>query len=124
MDVLRSAPANISEINMSNLIQTVGSSDFDTTIQSGVVLVDFYADWCGPCRRQLPVLEEIATKFEGKAKIIKVDTDKAQDIALRFGIQSIPTLVLLKNGKEVTKFVGLQQAETLKAALEKAIETP
>ena len=109
---------------MSNLIQIVGSSDFDTTIQSGVVLVDFYADWCGPCRRQLPVLEEVATEFEGRARIIKVDTDKAQDIALRFGIQSIPTLVLLKNGKEVTKFVGLQQAETLKAALEKAIETP
>ena len=70
---------------------------------------------------QLPILEKIAPDFAGKAKIIKVDTDKSQDIALRFGVSSIPTLVLLKNGEKVSQFVGLQQADALKAALTKAI---
>ena len=106
---------------MSDLIQVAGSSDFDAATQSGVVLVDFFAEWCRPCRMQMPILEQIAPDFEGKAKIIKVNTDAAQDIAVRFEIQSIPTLVLLKDGEEVTKFVGVQQAETLKAALKEAI---
>ena len=106
---------------MSELIQIVGSNDFDAATQSGVVLVDFFAAWCRPCKMQLPILEQIASDFEGRAKIIKVDTDQAQDIAVRFGIQSIPTLVLLKNGVKVVLFVGLQQPETLKDALEKTI---
>ena len=106
---------------MSDIIQTVGSSDFDTVTQSGVVLVDFFATWCRPCQMQKPILEQIVPLFGGRAKIIKVDTDQAQDIAVRFGIQSIPTLILLKNGQQVAQFVGLQQAETLKAALEKAL---
>jgi thioredoxin 1 len=106
---------------MSDLIPIIGSNDFDATTQSGVVLVDFFATWCGPCRRQLPILEQIVPDFEGRAKIIKVDTDQAQDVAVRFGVQSIPTLVILKNGNKVPQFVGMQQAETLKTALEQAI---
>ena len=106
---------------MSELIQIVGSDDFDSVTQSGVVLVDFFATWCRPCRMQTPILEQIAPQFEGRAKIIKVDTDKSQDVALRFGIQSIPTLVLLKDGNKVEQFVGVQQADSLKAALEKAV---
>ena len=70
---------------------------------------------------QTPILEQIAHDFEGRAKIVKVDTDQSQDIAVRFGIQSIPTLFILKNGAKVEQFVGTQQAETLKAALERAI---
>ena len=106
---------------MSDLIQVVGSGDFNASTQSGVVLVDFFAAWCRPCRLQTPILEQIAPDFAGRAKIIKVDTDLAQDIAVRFGVQSIPTLVLLKNGEKVEQFVGVQQADTLKTALEKAI---
>jgi len=106
---------------MSDLIPIIGANEFDAETQSGLVLVDFFATWCGPCRRQVPILEQIAPEFEGRAKIIKVDTDLAQDVAVRFGIQSIPTLVLLKEGKTVTQFVGLQQAETLRDALEKAL---
>jgi len=106
---------------MSDLVQEVGADDFDTVTQSGVVLVDFFAVWCGPCRRQAPILEQIAPEFEGRVKIIKVDTDKAQDIAVRFGIQSIPTLVLLKDGKKVEQFLGVQQAAALTAALEKTL---
>ena len=106
---------------MSDLIQIVGADDFDTVTKSGVVLVHFFAPWCGPCRRQLPILEQIAPDFEGRAKIIKVDTDKAQSVAVRFGVQNIPTLIILKDGAEVARFVSIQQAETLKNALEKAI---
>jgi thioredoxin 1 len=106
---------------MSDLIQAVGVNDFDAATKSGVVLVDFFATWCGPCRRQVPILEQIASDFEGKAKIIKVDTDQAPNVAVRFHVQSIPTLVILKDGKQVTQFVGVQQAAILKTALEKAI---
>ena len=106
---------------MSELIQTVGSNDFDAATQSGVVLVDFFAPWCGPCRRLVPILEQIAPDFEGRAKIIKVDIDQAQDLAVRFGIEHIPTLVILKNGEKVARCEGAQSADTLKAALEKAI---
>ena len=106
---------------MSDIIEVVESDNFDTVTQSGVVLVDFFATWCRPCVMQFPILESIAPDFAGKAKIIKVDTDKSQDVALRFGVSSIPTLVLLKDGEKVSQFVGLQQAETLKAALVKAI---
>jgi thioredoxin 1 len=70
---------------------------------------------------QLPILEQIAPEFEGRAKIIKVDTDQSQDVAVRFGVQSIPTLVLLKNGQKIAQFVGLQQMGILKTALENAI---
>ena len=107
---------------MSDLIPIVGGNEFDAATQSGLVLVDFFATWCRPCRMQLPILEQIAPDFEGRVKIIKVDTDQAQDVAVRFGIQSIPTLVLLKDGKTFTKFVGLQQAATLKSALKAALE--
>ena len=102
-------------------VQIVGSDDFATATQSGVVLVDFFAEWCGPCRRQSPILEQIAPDFEGRAKIIKIDTDKAQDVAVKYGIESIPTLILFKNGEKVEQFVGMQQAATLTAALEKAL---
>ena len=106
---------------MSELIQVVGSEDFDSAVQSGVVLVDFFATWCRPCQMQLPILEQIAQDFAGRAVVIKVDTDQAQDVAVRFGVQSIPTLVLLKDGTKVAQFVGFQQVTILKTALEQAI---
>ena len=106
---------------MSELVQMVGAGDFAAVTQSGVVLVDFFAEWCRPCKMQAPILEQIAPGFEGRVKIIKVNTEHAQNIASQFGVESIPTLVILKDGEKVDRFVGLQQAETLKAALEKAI---
>lgn len=106
---------------MGDFIQVVGADDFEATTQSGVVLVDFFATWCRPCRMQLPILEQLAPEFEGRVKFIKVDTDQAQSVAVKFGVQSIPTLVILKDGIKVTQFVGMQQAATLKAALEKVM---
>ena len=106
---------------MSDLIPVVGTNDFGAATSSGVVLVDFFAAWCRPCRMQLPILEQLAPDFEGRVKFIKVDTDHAQDVAARFGIQSIPTLVILKDGETFAQFSGLQQAETLRSTLKKAI---
>lgn len=95
------------------------SSDFDSTIASGVTLVDFYADWCGPCQRLLPVIDDMAKTYEGRANICKVDVDMSGDIAGKFGIMSIPTLLLFKDGQLVEKMVGLQSQEDLVNVVEK-----
>ena len=106
---------------MSELVTVITSKeDFDVRTQNGLVLVDFFAPWCGPCRMQLPILEAIAQKAQqaGPAvSICKVNTDEQPGIATSFGVESIPTLVLLKNGKEVQRFVGLQQENALLGAI-------
>lgn len=86
------------------------------------VLLDFYADWCGPCKMLMPVLEQLSTKLEGKAKFVKVNVDHAPDLAAKFGVMSIPTLVAFYQGKEVFKKVGLQQPAALEAALNELIK--
>ena len=84
----------------------LNSSNFEETIKSGVTLVDFWAPWCGPCRMIAPVIEELAEAFEGKANIGKVNTDEEQDLAIKFGIRSIPTLLIFKDGEVVEQMVG------------------
>jgi len=81
-------------------------TDFDTTIATGVTLVDFWAPWCGPCRMVGPILDEISSTFDGKAKITKVNVDNDPDIAARYGIRGIPTVILFKDGKLITQAVG------------------
>jgi len=90
------------------------ADSFNKDIESGVVLVDFYADWCGPCRMMTPVLEGVAKEVKGKAVIGKLDIDSAQNIASQFQVTSIPTLILYKDGKEVGRLVGLRDAAALK----------
>ena len=99
-------------------IQLVTDSNFATTVQSGVTLVDFYADWCGPCRMLTPVIHEVAQELHGKARFVKVDVDASQQTAARFQVMSIPTLVLLKNGQEVGRLVGLRDAKTIRQFVE------
>lgn len=77
----------------------------------GVVLVDFWADWCGPCKMLVPILEEIGD--EKKVKICKINTDDELDLATKFGIKSIPTIVVFKDGKEIDRIIGLRQKEEL-----------
>ena len=80
--------------------------NFDEVISSGVALVDFWAPWCGPCRMIAPVIEELAEDYDGKAKICKVNTDEQQEIAVKFGIRSIPTILFFKDGEIVDQMVG------------------
>ena len=82
------------------------AADYKATIAEGVSLVDFWAPWCGPCRMIAPVIEELAEDFDGKAKICKVNTDEEQDIAIQYGIRSIPTLLVFKDGELVDQMVG------------------
>lgn len=89
-------------------------SNFKSTISKGVTLVDFYADWCGPCRMIAPIIEELSTEFNGKAKIAKLDIEKAQEVTSEFQVTSIPTIILFKDGNEIKRIVGLRDRETLK----------
>ena len=86
----------------------INDADFETTVvQSDIpVLVDFWAPWCGPCKMIAPILDEIAPKFAGKAKIVKINVDDNQLVAGQFGVRSIPTLLLFKNGQLVATQVG------------------
>ena len=86
---------------------------FTTDTSEGVVLVDFWAPWCGPCKMIAPVLQELDTEIGDKAKIVKVDVDENQETAGKFGVMSIPTLIVLKDGEVVDKVVGFQPKEAL-----------
>jgi thioredoxin 1 len=86
-------------------------------VNSGVTLVDFESPWCSPCRDQKPIIETLARRFKGEARIIEVNIDDHRQIAIQLGITSIPTLIIFKNGKELQRFVGLQPAEVLSKAI-------
>ena len=104
---------------MSAGIIELNNENFEAETKSGTVLVDFWAPWCGPCHMQTPILEQIVGKVPG-AKIAKLNVDNAPAVAAKFGVQSIPTLIVLKDGKTAKQFVGVQQASVLVAALEAA----
>lgn len=88
--------------------------------QDTPVLVDFYADWCGPCQMMAPVLKEVAQEMGNKVKVIKIDVDKNQPIAQRFGVRSIPNLILFKNGKVVANKAGVMTKRDLAQMIKEA----
>ena len=95
-------------------LQKVTEDTFDAAIEKGIVLVDFYADWCGPCRMIAPHLEALSKELQGQASIVKLDVDHAQRIASDYEVTSIPTLILFKDGKETGRVVGVRNAKELK----------
>ncbi|MFC1656059.1 thioredoxin [Patescibacteria group bacterium] len=96
-------------------------ANFADETKEGVVLVDFFATWCGPCKMLAPVIEELAGEYEGKVKVGKLDVDENPETAGKFGVQSIPTIIIFKDGQEVDKMMGFQSKEVLKEHLDKAL---
>lgn len=84
----------------------LNSNNFEDTVKEGVSLVDFWAPWCGPCRMLAPVIDELAKDFDGKAKICKVNSDEEGELAGKFGVRSIPTILFMKDGEVVDQMIG------------------
>lgn len=97
---------------------TFTKNNFGSETSKGLSLVDFWAEWCGPCRMMSPIIDELAKEYEGRVKIGKVNVDEEMELAEQFGVSSIPTLVILKDGNEVKRFVGLTQKAVLASALD------
>ncbi len=107
---------------MSAAAQVTDATFEQEVIESAVpVLVDFWAPWCGPCRMVAPVVDEIATQYEGQVKVVKVNTDENPQVASRYGIRSIPTLMIFKAGQRVDMVVGAVPKTTLATTIEKHI---
>ena len=102
-------------------IVTLTKSNFDQEVlkSSTPVLVDFWAEWCGPCKMVAPILDELATEYEGKVKIGKVNIDEHQDLATEYGIRAIPTLLLFKDGQVADQIVGLRSKRDFKSKLDR-----
>ena len=96
---------------MPNSLPELTLKEFDSFYKKGLVLIDFFAEWCMPCTMMSPVIEELNEKFKGKIKIGKVDISENQEIAEKFGVSSIPTFIIFKDGKIVKQFSGLTSSE-------------
>ena len=112
---------NAKPVENSKKIVVLGNKNFKLALKKEILLVDFWAPWCGPCKMQTPILEQVATTIGDRAAICKVNVDEAQALAQRFAVRSIPTLVIFKDGQSVQQLVGLQRADALVKALEEAL---
>lgn len=101
----------------------LGDGNFDEEVLKAnkPVLVDFWAEWCMPCRMLAPTIEELAKDFAGRVKVGKVDTDANRDVSIKFGISAIPTIILFKDGEVVHQFVGVTSKQDFASELEKAV---
>ncbi len=100
-------------------ILTLNDKNFQQQTKNKIVLVDFWASWCAPCRVMAPVLNEVANELSGDSHVGKVDIEKFQSLAQKFKVRSIPTLILFKNGKEIKRFVGIKNKDFLLKEIEK-----
>ncbi len=113
LDEAPTCPAVVLELNARN---------FDATIATGVVLVDFYATWCSHCDTQLPIMDEVAEQVQGQATVAKVDIDQARPLAQQYNVTAIPNLILFRDGEVIERFLGVTQAPVLTAAIEAALD--
>ena len=102
-------------------MKIVQTNEFEQEVASGVVLVDCYADWCGPCKMLGPVLEKASLNYEGRVSFVKVNVDNSPEIANRFGIMSIPTVLLFKDGQLVNQHLGFMNPQQVNAFVESAL---
>jgi thioredoxin 1 len=105
---------------MAENVQEFTDQNFETEVINSKepVLVDFWAEWCMPCRMLAPTIEKIAKDYVGKVKVGKIDTDANRDVSIKYGISAIPTVILFKNGQVAQKFVGLRKEADFKEALD------
>jgi thioredoxin len=99
------------------MVEELTNGKFDEFIKEGIVLIDFFADWCMPCVMMGPIVDEMSEKFKGKIKVAKVNVEDAQEIAQKFNVSSIPTFIIFKDGKVVEQFTGGMSEEDLENKL-------
>ena len=100
------------------MVKKISQNEFNEVTASEVAVIDFSATWCGPCKMLTPVLESVANKLDGKVKIVKVDVDESPDLAQRFGIMSVPTMILFKKGQQAAAFSGYMPEQMLMQNIE------
>lgn len=100
-------------------MKIVNTQEFNELMNEKAVLVDFFATWCGPCKMLSPVLESVAEKMKDKVTIVKVDVDRSPDLAAKFGVMSVPTMIMFKNGRQVDAFSGYMPEANLIANIER-----
>ena len=111
---------------MSEFVRAVTSAEFDRDVlqAEGLVLVDFWASWCPPCRRLAPTLDAVAADYAGRLSVAKVDVDENPDLAQRYGVQSIPTLILFRDGRAVDKRLGALPSTDLREFVDARLTAP
>ena len=112
---------NMPEVPSSHKLVTLNPGNFQQQTRSGVVLIDFWASWCMPCKMMSPILNELADEIGDKATISKVNIEDFQPLATKFSVRSIPTLILMKNGKEIDRFVGVKTKDFLIKQIQHAL---